>query len=120
MANERQQRRFERNVFGAWIAWVLSLFLPAAVFRGSDLGLVRGDIAFPGWQAAVITVLYPEQVERGTFRFVLRLMGLTNIVLALSPVTLVTRRRAVQNAFMFAAVGAVCVDALAFVELGWL
>jgi hypothetical protein len=120
MGNERQERRLERNVVIAWIAWVLSLFLPAVVFRGSELGLLRGDIAFPGWQAAVITVMNPEQVERGAFRFVLRLMGFTNIVLALSPVTLVRRRRVVQNAFMFAAVGAACVDALALIEFGWL
>jgi hypothetical protein len=113
MLNERQERRFERNVFIVWIAWAISMFLPAAVVRG----LPVGPIAVPGWQAAAISVLHPEQIDRGAFRFVFRLMAFTNVVVAFSPATLVTRRRAVQNAFMFLAVGAACVDALGLVAL---
>lgn len=113
MRSERQERRFERNVFMAWLAWAISMFLPAAVVSG----LPVGDIAFPGWQAAAISLLHPEEIERGAFRFLIRLMALTNVVMAVSPATLVTRRRAVQTAFMFLAAGAACLDALALVEL---
>jgi hypothetical protein len=117
MGNERQERRFERNVFIAWIAWAISMFLPAAAIRGFAVADMKGDISFPGWQAAAISVLHPEEVDRSAFRFLIRMMAVTNIVMALSPATLVTRRRAVQNAFMFLAAGAACLDALALVEL---
>ncbi|SRR6266498_717589 len=111
MRNERQERRFERNVFIAWIAWAISMFLPAAAVRG----LPVGEMAFPGWLAAAISALHPEEIDRGAFRFVIRLMAFTNVVMAFSPATLVTRRRPVRSAFMFLAVGAACVDALGLV-----
>jgi hypothetical protein len=118
MGSERQESKFERSVFIAWIAWAISMLLPAAAIRGSavegKLG-ITGDIVFPGWQAAVISVLHPEEVDRSAFRFLIRLMGLTNVVIALSPATLVTRRRRVKNAFMFLAAGAACLDATALV-----
>jgi hypothetical protein len=117
MRDERQERRFARNVFMAWIAWAISMFLPAAAIRGFAVGDKKGDIVFSGWQAAATSVLHPEEVDRSAFRFLIWLMGLTNVVMALSPATLVTRRRAVQNGFMFLAAVAACLDALALVEL---
>jgi hypothetical protein len=110
------ERRFARNVLVAWFAWALSFFLPAAALRGFHVYELKGDIVFPGWQAAAICVVNPEGLGlHGHVAHLFRLMGLTNVVMAGALATLVTSRRTVRHAFMFLAAGSAFVDAMALV-----
>jgi len=121
MTNDRAEKAFNRTFMVAWLAWALSLFLPAAAIRHLEIQGMKGDIVIPGWQAATICALNPSSVTddstkpRGVVAVVVRLMGLTNLVMATSLTTLVTRRRAVKHAFMFVALGAAWLNAHALI-----
>lgn len=119
MDDRRPERRFARNVWIAWGVWGLSLLLPAVELRGIMPG--GGGFAIAGWHAALICALNPaETVDKTTklaavVAFLVRVMSLTNIVMAISPATLVTSRRSVRNAFMILAFTGAGVDLLALV-----
>lgn len=115
MTPEHAEKSFNRTFLAAWLTWALSLFLPAVAMRGFAVGDLKGDIVFPGWQVAAICMLHPAGAGEGALGLLIRLMALTNLVMAASLTTLVTRRRAVKRAFMYLAVGAACLDALAVV-----
>jgi len=115
MTNDRAEKAFNRSFLAAWLTWALSLILPAVAMRGFAVGDLKGDIVFPGWQVAAICLLHPAEAGEGALGLLIRLMALTNVVMAASLTTLVTRRRAVKRAFMYLAIGAACLDALAVV-----
>ena len=119
MEDRRPERRFARNVWIAWGLWLLSLLLPAVEFRGVMPG--GGGFAIAGWHAALICAVNPaETVDKTTklaavVSFLVRVMSLTNVVMAISPITLVTRRRSVRTAFRTLAFGGGAVNILALV-----
>jgi hypothetical protein len=119
MEDARSKRRFARNVWIAWGLWMLSLFLPALVFRGIAPG--GGSIAIAGWRTALICVLEPSGAVdrmmkfRGFVSVLVRMMGLTNLVMATSLVTLVTGRFRTRIAFRGLAFGGAAINLLALV-----
>lgn len=119
MEDARPKRRFARNVWIAWGLWMLSLLLPAVVFRGIAPG--GGSIAIAGWHAASICVLNPSGAVGKMMKFpdvvsvLVRMMGLTNLVMVTSLITLVTGRFRMRSSFRILAFGGAAVNALALV-----
>jgi len=119
MEDRRPERRFARNIWIAWSLWLLSLLLPAVEVRGVMPG--GGAFAIAGWNAALICAVNPAETVDKTFKlaavvsFLVRVMSLTNLVMAISPVTLVTRRRSVRAVFRTLAFAGAGIDVLALV-----
>jgi hypothetical protein len=104
-------------VWIAWLLWLLSLMLPAVAVGGVMPG--AGGFAMPGWQTAIICALNPAEAVgkarqlHAVITFLVRLMALTNVLPAIAPAVLFTRRRAPQAALCVLAFAAVCIDLVA-------
>lgn len=108
---------FQRQIIVAWALWAVSLLLPAAGVR-ADGDLIKGDFMYSGWQVALMCVMSPGEIARGAARHLIRLMGLTNVILLASPLTLLNTWRAFRRMFMFAAAGAFVLNLDALVLCG--
>jgi len=104
--------RFSRHVLIAWILWAVSLLLPAAGIRQGG-ALIRNDVLLPGWQVALAAESEPLRGMSVAGRIAVRIMGLTNLLMLVSPVTEVVRRRAVRQGFLVLAIGAAGLNASA-------
>ena len=103
----------------SWVVWAVSLLLPAVTIdHETFLGKSTSPMVIRGWEALQLSILSPAEISDGRRWVFVELMGLTNLIMVLSPVAVFAKSDVGRRALIVLALAATGLNASAYLWLG--